>query len=333
MWKTEGVRPSLSLFRYGEPHIRYFFSTDESLPERCFECVEYLALEGEEEVREELARRKYLLKINTTGYREHYGEFEWTGDPRMIYDYDYLFALVALDPSPRVRLTLLQRDRRDLMMRGFLRVPHLIPIYALDRDRRVRKLFWELWYGFMLNLRGMYSSFPYPDTALALFFPDEEDSQRWERWLYFYEEDKERYEELLHGGNDVEIVHLLLRPDVGLFDVRGVMSRLSDEALEELYNLGLVPSYLKILHRNDPKLRREEELGEIVDVMWMEKLERNPELENAFLSDLGGVPVHLRHLNVLRAGDIVKKAFSKRVRQLPDDWRGHLKGLMQKLFY
>lgn len=290
--------------------------------------MEYLALEGEVEVREELARRKYLLKINTTGYREHYGDFEWTGDLKMIYDYDYLFALVALDPSPRVRLALLQHDRRNLMMRGFLRVPHLIPIYALDRDKDVRKSFWELWYGFMLNLRGRYSSFPYPDTAL--FFP-EEDSRRWERWLYFYDDERDRYEELLHGGSDAEVVHLLLRPDVGLFDVRGVMAGLSDEALKVIYDFGLVPSYLKFLHRNDPKLRREEGIGEIIGDMWMEELEKDPEVENAFLSDLGSVPVHLLHLNIARAGKIVKKAFSKRVRQLPEGWRETLRELMQKL--
>ena len=49
MREINAIQPSVNLLRFGKPHIRYFFATDESLPERCFECVEYLALEGEEE--------------------------------------------------------------------------------------------------------------------------------------------------------------------------------------------------------------------------------------------------------------------------------------------
>jgi len=83
-----------------------------------------------------------------------------------------------------------------------------------------------------------------------------------------------------------------------------------------------------VCQRKNPDMIWDEGLSIITEDMRIDNMEKSPEVENVFME-----VENLQGVNIVRAEKIVKKAFSKRVRQLPDDWRGHLKGLMQKLFY
>ncbi len=176
----------IEAIKKAKPEERYKFAGDELLYENCPECFFMLAMDENNRVRMELAKRFYVYKDRMR------------------------FLTIATDPNPGVRRIMFEEIMKfkPHFMELFVENPPLAVMYSLGRDKALVKKFWLSWYSYLRHRVGYFIETP------------EEEKTRGKmglaKWLHLYEEEPEEYENMLATAKKAVLIQLLSRPDVGL---------------------------------------------------------------------------------------------------------------------